>query len=120
MIRSIILVFSLVLAASPAIDPKDYIWFNYGTKSKITAYTPSYYQVPMPCEAKIGECKVKFTLVPPGWISQNNNILISSIDAFKTGTYAVQASASEITGEKIDVSLILDLNSGFVTIYDRG
>lgn len=81
-----------------AIDPTQYIWFNFNTKTTVRYYSPSYNEVVLPCQARIGSCIYNFTLLPPLWTSEGNKLLIPSSQAYGLGSYAVEVKVSELTG----------------------
>ena len=118
MIASLAMFFLAIVAQ--AIDPNNYIWFEFKTETYVQPYSDSYRAISLPCKARIGECAFSFTLLPPGWIGLDDKLLIPTEDAYKFGNYAVQLTAYELTGESLDFSLVLEMSSGKVITYDRG
>ena len=110
----------MALSQTTSVDPNNYIWFNFNSTTTVQPFSDSYREVVLPCQTRIGTCAYKFTLLPPLWVGLEDKLLIPTADANRFGNYAVQVTVTELTGESLDFSLILEMSNGKVITYDRG
>lgn len=119
--RDILLAAVLLVAVLGApIDPAQYIWLNYDSRVPILSKNSTHSMVGLPCQARLGECRYEFRLLPPGWQAlTNGTLVVPRRDALKEGVFAVRVKLSEISGEKIKADLVVKISQGLLQVMDR-
>lgn len=108
------------LGALSSVDPNNYIWLNYTEKNPIKLLYDNTYGATIPCYARIGQCRISYTLIPPGWkVATDSSLLVPKSDINKASGFALKATLSELTGEKINADLVMTFQNGLISVQDR-
>lgn len=120
MLLSFICFISYLLLSACDITPIDYIWINYNAKVPVTSQSNGTTKITLPCEARIGNCQAKYTLLPIGWnASPDGTITLPNSDLNKPGGFSIKGTFTDIFGDVINEDLVVLIENNMLSVADR-
>lgn len=107
----------LVVAHS---SPNDYVWINYNAEIPVKNFNSTLGIVGIPCEVRIGSCKITYSMLPPGWTATTDGkVLVPLSDTTRIAGFSMKATLASIFDDQIEADLVGFFQNGAFTVKDR-
>lgn len=115
-----IILFSLTVMSIYS-SPDDYIWINYNIQLPVKNYNTTTAVLSIPCEARIGACNIRYTMLPPGWsATTDGKMVVPLADTTRVAAFAIKAIISSVFDDRVEVDLVGMFSGGAFGVRDRG